>query len=290
MLGPSCTSMKVLFLRLKLFASVSLICLSCWACRPLGLPSETFENNVHLLLGNPTPALMQQHSQAIFIDRPQYALLYDRRKHTAVWASWQLNRDWLGQLNRPAFAPDPLLSKERDLITPSLYTGSGFDRGHLVPAADRNRTPEDSAAVFYMSNIVPQAPDNNRGPWEGLESYCRSLAKSGKELHIIAGPLGRGGVGSKGRVESIAKGEIIVPANLWKIVVVIDRPGLGIAGVTATSRVIAVLMPNEQGIKEDDWRSFRTTVRDLEERTGYNFLSNVPQSVQDIVETQVDRL
>jgi endonuclease G, mitochondrial len=281
--------MKFLLLRLKLLAGILLILASCWGCRPLDLPSGTSEQNIHLILGNPTPALMEQSAQAILIDRPQYALLYDRGKHRAAWASWQLNRDWLGQLERPAFIPDPLLSKEKEIITPSLYTGSGFDRGHLVPAADRNRMPQDSSAVFYMSNIVPQAPDNNRGPWEGLESYCRSLAKSGKELHIIAGPLGTEGLGSKGRVKVI-KGKIMVPSDLWKIVVVSDRPGLGLAGVTANSRVIAVLMPNEQGIKEKDWRSFRTTVRDLEERTGYNFLSNVPQSVQDKVETLKDKL
>jgi endonuclease G, mitochondrial len=282
--------MKFLFLRLKLAASILFICGSCWACRPLGLPSETSSNNVHLLLGNPTPALMQPSAQTLLIDRLQYALLYDRQKHTAVWASWQLNRDWLGQLERPAFTPDPVLSDEKVVVTPSLYTGSGFDRGHLVPAADRNRTPEDLTTVFYMSNIVPQAPDNNRGPWEGLESYCRSLVKSGKELHIIAGPIGMGGVGSKGRATVIAKGEIIVPSDLWKIVVVSDQPGLGVTGVTATSRVIAVLVPNEQGIKEKDWRLFRTTVRDLEERTGYRFLSNIPQAVQDVIETHVDRL
>jgi endonuclease G, mitochondrial len=280
--------MKFLFLRLKLFASILLICGNCWACRPVGLPRDIPERSAHLQLGNPTPDLMQQSAQTIFIDRPQYSLLYDRGKHTALWVSWQLNRSWLGQLDRPPFTPDPLLSKEKKLITPSLYTGSGFDRGHLVPAADRNRTPEDSAAVFYMSNIVPQSPDNNRGPWEGLESYCRRLVKSGKELHIIAGPLGMGGVGSKGEENVIAKGEIMVPSDLWKIVVVSDRPGL--AGVTVNSRVIAVLMPNEQGIKEKDWRLFRTTVRDLEQRTGYRFLSNVPQAIQDILETHVDRL
>jgi endonuclease G, mitochondrial len=281
--------MKSLFLKLKLFTALLLILGNCWACRPLSLPSETSDNNVHLLLGNPTPALTQQPSRNLFIDRAQYALLYDRENHTAVWASWQLNRDWLGQLDRPAFTPDPLLSKEGDSITPSLYTGSGFDRGHLVPAADRNRMPEDSAAVFYMSNIVPQAPDNNRGPWEGLESYCRSLVNSGKELHIIAGPLGMGGVGSKGGAKKIGRGKITVPAELWKIIVVSDRPGLGVAGVTVNSRVIAVSMPNEQGIKEKDWRLFRTTVRELEERTGYNFLSNVSQSVQDAVETRADK-
>jgi endonuclease G, mitochondrial len=289
--------MKSSFSRLKIAVGLLLLAGICWACRSPWLPNIVTENNPNLSLGNPSPALMQRSSQFVFINRPQYALLYDRAKNTAAWASWQLNRDWLGQLERPAFMPDPLLvgvgspigSPIGNPIGPGLYTGSGFDRGHLVPAADRNRTPEDSAAVFYMSNIVPQAPDNNRGPWEDLESYCRRLVLSGQELHITAGPVGAGGTGSKGSATSIAQGKIAVPSSLWKIVVVSDRPGLGVAGITSNTRVIAVAMPNEQGIKEERWRSFRTTVRDIEARTGYNFLSEVPQTIQDSVETVVDR-
>lgn len=258
----------------------------CWGCRPFG-ESSLLTQSPHLLLGNPTPEVSASSSQALLVDRPQYVLLYDRDQNIARWASWQLNRDWLGQGERPAFAPDPLLTGDR-VITPSLYTGSGFDRGHLVPAADRNLTPEDSAAVFYMTNIVPQAPDNNRGPWEQLESYCRRLVRSGKELYIIAGPVGTGGTGSKGRAESIANGKIPVSSDLWKIVVVNERQGQGLAGITANSRVIAVLMPNTQGVKEEDWRTFRTTIRSLEALTGYRFLSKVPQSVQDIVENRID--
>jgi endonuclease G, mitochondrial len=243
-------------------------------------------DNIHLTLGNPSHAIETRADRYHLFLRSQYALFYDRTTSNPAWASWQLNASWLGNLSRPEFTPDPEMPTGWFTVTPRNYTGSGFDRGHIVPAADRNRTPEDSAAVFYMSNIAPQAPDNNRGPWEALESYCRMLVKSGKELYIIAGPTGQGGVGSEGAKKAIANGKITVPAAFWKIVVVNDRPSLGLKGITQNTRVIAVLMPNRQGIKEENWQTFRTTIRDLEQRTGYDFLSNVPPAVQEALETQ----
>jgi endonuclease G, mitochondrial len=238
------------------------------------------------MLGNPSHNLTLSADRYHLFLRPQYALLYDRTTNTPAWASWQLNASWLGDGTRPQFAPDPALPTGWFRVTPHNYTGSGFDRGHIVPAADRNRTPEDEAAVFYMSNIAPQAPDNNRGPWEKLESYCRRLVKSGKELYIIAGPTGQGGVGSAGSANTIANGKITVPAAFWKIVVVNNRPGLGLDGITQNTRAIAVLIPNQQGIKEARWQQFRTNVRALEQRTGYDFLSNLPVPVQEALETQ----
>ncbi len=243
-------------------------------------------DSIHLTLGNPSHAVAPAADRYHLFLRSQYALLYDRTTSTPAWASWQLNASWLGNLSRPEFTPDPEMSTGWFTVTPRSYTGSGFDRGHIVPAADRNRTPEDSAAVFYMSNIAPQAPDNNRGPWEQLESYCRTLVRSGKELYIIAGPTGQGGVGSIGEKDAIANNKITVPAAFWKIVVINNQPSLGLTGVTQNTRVIAVLIPNRQGIKEDNWQTFRTTIRELEQRTGYDFLSNVPSAVQNVLETQ----
>jgi endonuclease G, mitochondrial len=243
-------------------------------------------DGVHLMLGNPSHAITLNLDRYHLFLRPQYALLYDRTTNIPDWASWQLNASWLGNGSRPIFTPDPALPAGWFSVTPHNYTGSGFDRGHIVPAADRNRTPEDEAAVFYMSNIAPQAPDNNRGPWEKLESYCRTLAKSGKELYIISGTTGKGGVGSLGQADTIAANRIAVPAAFWKIVVVNNRPGLGLDSITPKTRVIAVLIPNQQGIKEEHWQKFRTTVRKLEQHTGYDFLSNLPSEVQDALENQ----
>ncbi len=159
-----------------------------------------------------------------------------------------------------------------------------------MPAADRNRTAEDSQSTFLMTNIIPQAPDNNRGPWEQLESYCRELVRQGKELYIIAGGAGAGGIGEKGRQTTIANGNVTVPASTWKIVVVNDRAGAGLERITETTRVIAVIMPNRQGIKDRTWRSFRTSVDEVEALTGYDFLSNVPTAIQDVLEAEIDRL
>ncbi|WP_404785048.1 DNA/RNA non-specific endonuclease [Altericista sp. CCNU0014] len=268
------------------FLPIAVLCGSCQS-----IVQAPPSGSIHLMLGNPSHGTSLAADRYHLFLRPQYALLYDRATNTPAWASWQLNASWLGTLDRPAFTPDPDLPPRWYKVTPRNYTGRGFDRGHIVPAADRNRTPADSAAVFYMTNIAPQAPDNNRGPWEDLESYCRTLARSGKELYIIAGTTGKGGVGTAGAATEIALRQasadatITVPAAFWKIVVVNDRPGLGPSSITLKTRAIAVLIPNQQGIQAERWQTFRTTVRELEQRTGYDFLSNLPSEVQEALET-----
>lgn len=273
---------------LKPLVSLFLVVLLCGACT---LPQIFLgKDNIQLLLGNPSHGVSLDSNRYKQFLRPQYAMLYDRTTNIAAWVSWQLNRDSIGTLDRPPFTPDLDLPVQWYAVTPHDYTNSGFDRGHWVPAADRNRTQADEAAVFKMTNIVPQAPDNNRGPWEGLERYCRVLAKLGNELYIMAGPVGRGGVGSLGSATAIARGKIAVPAALWKIVVVNSQPGQGIKSVSERTRVIAVLMPNKQGIKEENWKQFRTTVDAIEQQTGLDFLSNLSLELQETLETHVDQL
>jgi endonuclease G, mitochondrial len=273
---------------LKLLASLVLL-LTLSGC---GLLLDTIVSlgweNPNLLLGNPSYAISSPASADNYlITRPQYVLSYNRDRGIANWASWQLNTTWLGDLPRPAFQPDTTLPAEWYAVKPDDYTGSGFDRGHLVPAADRNRTAADGQSVFLMSNIFPQAPDNNRGPWERLESYCRDLVKQGHELYIMAGGTGSGGIGEKGAATTIGH-QISVPASTWKIILVNDRPGLALEEITSSTRVIAVILPNQQGIKDQDWRSFRTSVDAVEALTGYDFLSNLPVEIQVVLEAQID--
>ncbi|MGB8699874.1 MAG: DNA/RNA non-specific endonuclease, partial [Thermosynechococcaceae cyanobacterium] len=173
--------MNPFFVRIRLPIGL-LLAVLCWSCS-LWSPLAPANESIHLLLGNPSHAARLDSQRYKLFLRPQYALLYDRTAHYAAWASWQLNADWLGHRDRPAFTPDPDLPMGWGPVTPHDYTNSGFDRGHLVPAADRNKTPADLAAVFYMTNIVPQAPDNNRGPWEALESDCRDWVRAGQELY-----------------------------------------------------------------------------------------------------------
>ncbi len=213
--------------------------------------------------------------------KPQYALSYNQSKGTPNWVSWQLNRSWLGAAERQNnFQPDETLPSSWYQARPSDYNNSGYDRGHLAPSADRTKNKTDNSATFVMSNIIPQSPDLNQGPWADLEDYCRELVEQGKELYIVAGP--------EGKKEAIAEGKVTVPTKTWKIIVVLERPGLGVNGVSTSTRVIAVEIPNEQGVRNSNWKTYRTTIRRLEATTGYNFLSNVPISVQKVIESRAD--
>ncbi len=237
--------------------------------------------SVNLFLGNPSGANASVTTPDNYlIVRPQYALSYNRSKGIPNWASWQLNKSWLGSTDRQNnFRPDDTLPNGWVRITPSAYTGSGYDKGHIIPSADRTKSVEDNASTFLMTNMVPQTPDNNRRTWEGLEQYSRELVtKEGKELYIIAGPLGSQG--------EPLKGKVTIPKSTWKIVVVLE-PDSGINGITTKTRALAVNIPNQQGI-DPDWRKYRVSIDKIEELTGYNFLSNVPENIQDTIEEKID--
>ncbi|MEP0919369.1 DNA/RNA non-specific endonuclease [Leptolyngbya sp. DQ-M1] len=240
--------------------------------------------NVHLAMGIPskaTPDIANANDYLIADNTRSYALSYNNSKHIPNWTSWQLNKSWLGTVPRSNdFRPDPILPKGWYQVKSSDYNGSGYDRGHLTPSADRTRNLQTNSATFFMTNILPQTPDNNRDVWEGLESESRRLVNTGKELYIIAG-----GLGEKG---TIGAEKISIPASTWKVIIVMDQPSSKAADVTAKTRVIAVNVPNIQGIKDKTWRDYRISVDQLEAKTGYDFLSAVPEAVQQAIESKVD--
>jgi endonuclease G len=233
------------------------------------------------MLGNPSGATPNSDNRNNYLmEKPEYALSYNNSKGIPNWVSWQLNQSWLGNAPRQNnFRPDEQLPKGWYRVKPGDYTNSGYDRGHMTASEDRGKSVQDNSATFLMTNIVPQSPDNNRGAWKNLEDYSRSLVKEGKELYIIAG--------SQGTKTTLSSGKVRVPQRTWKIVVVLERPGLGVSGVTSRTRVIAISVPNEDGISTD-WRSYRVSVDKIERDTGYDFLSNVPTTIQKVLESQVD--
>jgi endonuclease G len=156
----------------------------------------------------------------------------------------------------------------------------------MTPSADRTNTVSSNSATFLMTNMIPQAPDNNQGPWANLENYSRTLVSQGKELYVVSGSYGTCGTGSNGSKCSF--NGITVPARTWKVIVVLDNPGSGAGGVTTLTRVIAIDMPNSQGIRSIPWQNYRTTVDSIEQKTGYNLLSSVASSIQTVIEAKVD--
>jgi endonuclease G len=138
-----------------------------------------------------------------------------------------------------------------------------------------------------MTNMIPQAPNNNRQTWANLEDYARTLVSAGNEVYIVMGTYGSGGTGSNGYATTIDQGRIAVPAYIWKVLLVIPQGNNDLARINSSTRVIAVNTPNSQSIASN-WRNYRTSVNAIEQATGYDLLSNLSESLQTILEDNVD--
>jgi len=238
-------------------------------------------------LGNPSNAKSDTTlHENYLIEKPQYSLSYNNSKHIPNWVSWHVDSSDLGKEDRQNdFRADSLLPPNWYQVTPKDYKNSGFDKGHQCPSGDRTRSIVNNSATFLMTNMIPQAPKNNQVTWKNLEDYSRYLVSQGNELYIICGIFGQGGIGSKGEASTIGKKNITVPAQTWKIIVVVP---VKYHQITDSTRVIAVLLPNTQRCSEKPWSSYRVSVDSIEKLTGYDFLSNVPVKIQNVLEAKID--
>jgi len=281
------------------FKSVSLITVTGIAALPFIFSSKVAQSqssvSPHLTMGNPSNAVTStSYPTNYLLVKSQYAVSYNNNTRIPNWVSWQLNSSWLGSTPRQDdFRADTNLPSTFYRVSGSDYSGSGFDRGHMTPSADRTNTVSSNSATFLMTNMIPQAPDNNQGVWANLENYLRTLVSQGKELHIISGGYGSCGTGTAGSKCSFPAAtspgnSIRVPERTWKVIVVLDNPGSGAGGVATSTRVIAVDIPNTQGVRTALWQNYRVSVDSLEQKTGYNFLSAVSSTTQSVVEARVD--
>ena len=155
----------------------------------------------HLVMGNPSNATVDINQPTNYLmEKPQYALAYHRDRGGPIWTSWHLDLTWTqgSGTRQDDFRADTTLPAGWYQVQGTDFSGSGFDRGHMCPSADRLRTNADNSATFLMTNMIPQAPDNNQGPWANMENYLRTLVTAGNELYIISGGSGQGGTGSNG--------------------------------------------------------------------------------------------
>jgi DNA/RNA endonuclease G (NUC1) len=262
--------------------------------------------SVHLTFGNPTnasPDLAQPENY--LMEKPEYALSYNRDLGRPNWVSWHLSPEWYGTLTRvDTFRADPRVPDEPDWyrVQGFDFALSGFDRGHMVPNADRDKETSVpiNQATYLMTNMVAQAPGNNQGPWAEFEAYLRTLADDGNDLFIVAGPEGEGGYGSSDpRVltKKIANNHVTVPANTWKAVLVWprERAGHPREPISCTTRMIAVIMPNDDSIRTDHWDqkiegeyTYLTSVDAVEALTEYDLFANLPDAVEYCVEAGVN--
>ena len=245
----------------------------------------TINASLQMQLGNPSNASTDTNNHDHYlIQRPVEAIDYNDNQGQPNWASWDLTASDVGSSGRSdAWASDTNLPAGFYIVPINPFSGSGYDRGHMCPSADRTDNSTDNEMVFLMSNIIPQASLQNQGIWANFETYCRqTLLTGGKELLIICGP-------SLFTSNRLNNGHVAIPAYTWKIVVVLP-PGTGPATnrISATNQVIALRIPNTDDVGGDPWQNYRTNVIAIENDTGFTFFTALAPNLAAVLHYKID--
>jgi endonuclease G len=242
--------------------------------------------SLQMQLGNPSGAITDTNNHNHYlIQRTVEAIDYSDNLGEPVWASWDLTAGDVGGSGRNStYYVDTNLPPNFDRLSTDDYNGVGnidFNRGHLCPSDDRTDNTNDNKLVFFMSNIMPQSAPNNQGVWGNFEDYCRSLLTN-QELLIICGPSGFG-------TNTIPSGKAYIPSNTWKVAVCVPLgSGTAASRITATTRVIAISVPNVTNGLSSAWQTYVTSPHKIEQDTGFTFFTALPADVAAALREQVD--
>jgi endonuclease G len=200
-----------------------------------------------------------------------YTLSYNEKYEQANWVYYNLTDSMIingGEERSNSFRIDKLISSGS--AKSSDYTKSGYDRGHLCPAADMGFNPVAMSESFLMSNISPQIPDFNRGIWKELETTVRNWAKKEKSVDVVTGPVFKDNKGQ------IGQDEVLVPGYYFKVIY--DKTG--------NPKIIAFLFPNAKS--DRPLTDFVVTTDEIERLTGYDFFSQLPDEIETALENKTD--
>lgn len=200
-----------------------------------------------------------------------YSLSYNEDYEQADWVAYILTRDnltkpWSERVDN--FRPDPAI--RTGSATPNDYRGSGYDRGHMVPAADMAFDATFMDETFMMSNISPQARNFNQGIWRELEELTRDWAKKFGRLYVASGPVlseePKGYIGKEN--------EVAVPAAYYKVLLDLDEP---------EQKGIAFILSNE--VNYEPLYKFATSIDEVEALTGIDFFADfMPEELEEELE------
>lgn len=199
-----------------------------------------------------------------------YSICYRETYEQAEWSAYSLTSDQLeNRVNRTDdFRPDPQITTGS--ATLDDYKKSGYDRGHLTPAADREFTKEAVSETFYMSNMSPQFPAFNREIWQYLEHQVREWAKKFGTVYVVSGPVLEK---SAEEYASIGKNKVTVPQYYYKVI--LARNGESVIG-------IGFIISNTK--HKDAFWDYAVSIDEVEQRTGIDFFSLLEDSTEDEAE------
>ncbi|UGS20801.1 DNA/RNA non-specific endonuclease [Flavobacterium cyclinae] len=198
-----------------------------------------------------------------------YSFSYSENHEQSEWVAYVLEKNDLTNLNfqRPFFEQDPLV--ETASADWRNYKNSGYDKGHLCPAADRKSSFSDYNETFFTSNISPQKHDFNSGVWNRLEEKVRYWALKYDGLYIVTGGV------LNDNLKSIGKEKVSVPKYFYKVLLTKDG-----------SRMIGFLVPHQKS--NQPLYEFTATVDDIEKMTGIDFFPKLSDTIENELETKSD--
>lgn len=206
------------------------------------------------------------------LERTGYVASYNKATLLPNWVAWHLTAERTeGSAKRSGvdFAEDTEVPEPR--ATDWDYYNSGYDRGHMCPAADNKWSKKAMEESFLFTNMCPQNGNLNRGDWNEMEMACRKWAKKYGDLYIVCGPILY-----KGKHKTIGKNKVVVPEAFFKVVL---RTG-------DNPQAIGFIYKNTSGNRPKD--SYVNTVDEVERITGIDFFPSLPDDVEKKVEAECD--
>ncbi|MFA9389323.1 MAG: DNA/RNA non-specific endonuclease [Prolixibacteraceae bacterium] len=216
-------------------------------------------------IGDLTPV-----SSGQIIQHTYYTLAYSEANEQAEWVYYMLTPEMVaGNVKRKDdFREDPMVSTGSASLAD--YVGSGYDRGHLCPAASMSLNTASMSESFFMSNMSPQHPSCNRGKWKSLETQVRDWVNIEDTLYVASGAIFSNNKGT------IGENRVTVPGYYYKVILDITKP----------YKMIAFIMPNEKMDNDIDY--YVTTVDSIEALTSINFFPGIPDDLENDLESHSD--
>lgn len=217
------------------------------------------------------PAIILNRTEQI-ITHLGYSVSYNSDWKIPNWVAYELTKEEVeGVIPRGNnFIPDPKVS-ENITATTYDYKNSGWDRGHMAPAADMKWSEQAMKESFYLSNICPQNSNLNSGIWKDLEEQVRGLATKNGNLYIVCGPI------VSKQPKTIGNNKVVIPDAFFKVLLRNDKGNWS---------AIAFMFANESGRKP--LATYAMSVEELQIITEIDFFPALPDSIEKVIESQVD--
>jgi len=214
---------------------------------------------------------------ARIVEHTGFVLAYNTKYNNPDWVAWELTKEEVNtksQKRSDKFVPDTKLPAANRVET-THYKNSGYDRGHMCPAADMKWSAKAMDDCFYMSNICPQHPKLNQRWWEHTEEACRRWAKREGAVYICCGPMYN--PNTEGEYIGDKKMRIRVPEGFFKVVLSLKK---------GEEKAIGFLYSNND--LRQTMEDAATTVDEVEEMTGYDFFPELEDALEKRVESKCD--